>query len=167
MPLSFATILGGMATLIGTPPNIIVASIREDQFGESFAMFDFAPVGAITALVGLAFVALIGWRLIPQATADKTKRDPMEDYAGYIAELTLPEGSKHIGKRVQELYETADKNDVAILGLVREAKRRYGTARNVVLEAGDALVLEATPDAWTSFGPQCRSTSPIPSARTT
>ncbi|MBT8409094.1 MAG: SLC13 family permease, partial [Alphaproteobacteria bacterium] len=54
MPLSFATILGGMATLIGTPPNIIIAAIREDQLGEPFRMFDLAPVGGITAVVGLA-----------------------------------------------------------------------------------------------------------------
>ncbi|MCB2136228.1 MAG: SLC13 family permease, partial [Rhodobacteraceae bacterium] len=58
MPLSFATILGGMVTLIGTPPNIIIAAIRADTLGESFAMFDFAPVGGVVALAGLAFVAL-------------------------------------------------------------------------------------------------------------
>lgn len=66
MPLSFATILGGMVTLIGTPPNIIIASIREDALGEPFAMFDFAPVGGVTAIAGLLFVALVGWRLIPR-----------------------------------------------------------------------------------------------------
>src|SRR6056297_579553 len=66
MPLSFATILGGMATLIGTPPNIIIASFREDALGTPYKMFDFAPVGGVTALAGLAFVALIGWRLIPE-----------------------------------------------------------------------------------------------------
>jgi di/tricarboxylate transporter len=66
MPLSFATILGGMVTLIGTPPNIIIARFREDTLGAPFAMFDFAPVGAVAAIAGLAFVALIGWRLIPQ-----------------------------------------------------------------------------------------------------
>ncbi|MDF1728835.1 MAG: SLC13 family permease, partial [Sulfitobacter sp.] len=65
MPLSFATILGGMATLIGTPPNIIIASIRQESLGAPFRMFDFAPVGGIAALAGLAFVALVGWRLIP------------------------------------------------------------------------------------------------------
>ena len=56
MPLSFATILGGMATLIGTPPNIIIASIRAETLGEPFGMFDFAPVGGIAAIAGLAFV---------------------------------------------------------------------------------------------------------------
>ena len=65
MPLSFATILGGMATLIGTPPNIIIASIRQESLGAPFKMFDFAPVGGLAAIAGLIFVALIGWRLIP------------------------------------------------------------------------------------------------------
>src|SRR5690606_3859325 len=65
MPLSFATILGGMVTLIGTPPNIIIASIREESLGTSFRMFDFAPVGGVVAAAGLVFVALVGWRLIP------------------------------------------------------------------------------------------------------
>ena len=64
MPLSFATILGGMVTLIGTPPNIIIAAIREETFGETFHMFDFAPVGLTAAAAGLLFVALFGWRLI-------------------------------------------------------------------------------------------------------
>jgi len=76
MALSFATILGGMATLIGTPPNIIIASIREQTLGEPFRMFDFTPVGGITALVGLIFVATIGWRLIPRRD-DDTAADPM------------------------------------------------------------------------------------------
>lgn len=150
MPLSFATILGGMVTLIGTPPNIIIATIREDSLGESFAMFDFAPVGLVAAIAGLIFVATIGWRLIPQGQ-DAGSSDPMADIAQYIAELTVPEKSKLIGQRLSELYETADKNEVAILGLVRDGQRRYGTARSTKLAAGDALVLEATPDALDEF----------------
>lgn len=148
MPLSFATILGGMVTLIGTPPNIIIASIRQDALGEPFKMFDFAPVGGVAAIAGLIFVALIGWRLIP-ARDDASIGE--SDLAQYIAELTVPEGSKHIGKRLAELTEVAEKSDVAILGLIRDGKRRYGQARNVALKAGDALVLEAAPDALDEF----------------
>ncbi|MCK4713570.1 MAG: anion permease, partial [Marinosulfonomonas sp.] len=77
--------------------------------------------------------------------------DPMGGMAQYIAELTVPEGSNHIGKRVRELYEVADKNDVAILGLVRDGKRRYGTAHATKIMAEDALVLEAAPDALDEF----------------
>ena len=151
MPLSFATILGGMVTLIGTPPNIIIAAIREDSLGAPFGMFDFAPVGGITALVGLAFVALIGWRLIPQPDTSKDAADPMEEFANYVAELTVPEGSRLLGKRLHELYETAEKSDVAILGLIRDGKRRYGTQKNALLAAEDTLVLEASPEALDEF----------------
>ena len=148
MPLSFATILGGMVTLIGTPPNIIIAAIRDDALGTPFRMFDFAPVGGVTAVAGLIFVALIGWRLIPQRTDAVLKAS---DIAAYIAELTVPEDSPHIGKRLAELDEAAIKSDVAILGLIRDGKRRYGTARTTALRGGDALVLEAQPDALDEF----------------
>ncbi|GGD26815.1 SLC13 family permease [Sinisalibacter lacisalsi] len=151
MPLSFATILGGMATLIGTPPNIIISSIRETSLGEPFRMFDFAPVGAITALVGLVFVALVGWRLIPEAEDEEVISDPMRAYSEYIAELVVPDESDLIGKRVQDLYEDAERNDVAILGLVRDGKRRYGTSRTTKLAAGDTLVIEAAPEALDEF----------------
>ncbi len=148
MPLSFATILGGMATLIGTPPNIIIASIREDALGAPFKMFDFAPVGGLTAIAGLLFVALIGWRLIPDRE-DAGKK--VSDLGQYIAELTIPAESKLIGKRLGELEKDAEDADVQILGLMRDGKRMYGTARNNVLREGDALVLEASPDALDEF----------------
>ncbi|WP_170357227.1 SLC13 family permease [Ruegeria arenilitoris] len=148
MPLSFATILGGMATLIGTPPNIIIASIRQETLGEPFHMFDFAPVGGLAAIAGLAFVALIGWRLIPNR-GEQTESS--ETLAEYIAELTIPAESPHIGKRVAELDEVAEKSDVAIIGLIRDGKRRYGRAANAILQEGDALVLEASPEALDEF----------------
>ncbi len=148
MPLSFATILGGMATLIGTPPNIIIASIRAETLGEPFHMFDFAPVGGLAAIAGLAFVALIGWRLIPNRGAQE---ETSEILAEYIAELTIPPESPHIGKRVSELYEAAEKSDVAIIGLIRDGKRRYGRSTHATLHEGDALVLEARPEALDEF----------------
>jgi di/tricarboxylate transporter len=151
MPLSFCTILGGMVTLIGTPPNIVIATIREDQLGESFAMFDFAPVGGVAAVAGLLFVALIGWRLIPKAKGEGALSDARQGVKEYIAELSVPEKSDLIGKRLFDLYETADKNDVAILGLIRDGRRRYGTQRDTALLAGDAIVLEAEPEALDEF----------------
>lgn len=149
MPLSFATILGGMATLIGTPPNIIIAAIRQESLGEPFAMFDFAPVGGIAALAGLCFVALIGWRLIP--SRDGAAGNSEAQLADYIAELTVPSGSKLIGTRLGELDKEAEQADVAILGLIREGKRRYGRATAALLREGDALVIEATPEALDEF----------------
>jgi len=150
MPLSFATILGGMVTLIGTPPNIIIAAIREESLGAPFSMFDFAPVGGTAAIAGLAFVALFGWRLIPGRDSG-VGGDPLSELAPYIAELTLPEGNKLVGQRLRDLLEPAEKADVAILGLIRDGKRRFGTGRNLELQAGDILVLEAAPEALDEF----------------
>ncbi|WP_158967359.1 SLC13 family permease [Chachezhania sediminis] len=149
MPLSFATILGGMVTLIGTPPNIIIASIRAETLGAPYRMFDFAPVGGIAAVAGLAFVAVIGWRLIPRH--DDQSGIAAVDLTAYVAELTVPEESPHIGKRVSELDEAAESADVAILGLIRDGQRRYGRAASVKILAGDTLVLEATPEALDEF----------------
>ncbi|MGD9862515.1 MAG: SLC13 family permease [Pseudodonghicola sp.] len=148
MPLSFATILGGMVTLIGTPSNIVIATIREDALGAPYHLFDFAPVGGLAALAGLIFVALVGWRLIPRRDEDTGGQG---EFAEYIAELTVPEGSAHIGKRLAELDETAEKTDVAILGLIRDGRRHYGRAASAVLRAGDTLVLEAAPEALDEF----------------
>ncbi|MEL6549216.1 MAG: SLC13 family permease [Pseudomonadota bacterium] len=150
MPLSFATILGGMITLIGTPPNIIIASIREEALGAPFRMFDFAPVGGVAALAGIAFVALVGWRLIPSREGHGAG-SIAEDFAEYVAELTVPDDSTLIGTRVGALEDEAEKADVAILGLVQDGKRRYGSAQNAVIRPGDALVIEASPEALDEF----------------
>ena len=148
MPLSFATILGGMVTLIGTPPNIIIAQYRSDALGAPFSMFDFAPVGGAAALAGLTFVALVGWRLIPQRGDGTT---PAAELEPYLAELTVPEDSDHISKPLRDLLPEAESAEVAILGLIRDGERRYGRALDTLLHAGDALVLEATPDALDEF----------------
>lgn len=150
MPLSFATILGGMVTLIGTPPNIIIAGIREDAFGEPFAMFDFAPVGGVAAIAGMAFVAAIGWRLIPTAKLDAGS-EALSEITGYLAELAVPEGSDLEGQLLGDLSEKAEGADVAILGLMRGGKRIYGTGRTSRLRAGDIIRLEAQPAALDEF----------------
>jgi len=147
MPLSFASILGGMITLIGTPPNIIIAEFRGDVLGESYRMFDFAPVGIACAAVGVAYVALIGWRLLP---ADRKATDAGEDLfdlADYVVEVRVAKGSDIIGKRVRDLDELAEKSDVEIIGLSRRGKRLPGLARVAVIEAGDTLVIEASPES--------------------
>jgi Trk K+ transport system NAD-binding subunit len=146
MPLSFASILGGMITLIGTPPNIIIAEFRNDSLGASYRMFDFAPVGIACAAVGVAFVALIGWRLLPTDRQKKDSGRELFDLADYIAELKVAEDSPAIGKKVRELDEDAAESDVEILGLVRKGRRMPGLARLVEIKAGDLLVVEANPE---------------------
>ncbi len=149
MPLSFASILGGMITLIGTPPNIVIAEYRRDVLGEAYKMFDFAPVGLACAAVGVAYVALIGWRLLPLERRKTDSAKELFDLADYIAELKVPDGSPVIGRRVRELDEMADKCDVEIVGLIRTGRRMPGLARIVEIQAGDILVVEAHPDSIT------------------
>jgi di/tricarboxylate transporter len=142
MPLSFGTILGGMITLIGTPPNIVIAQYRQDVLGEPFSMFDFTPVGVAVAIAGIAYVSFIGWRLIP-ARPDSMS---LEGDAGlYIAEARVKEGSKSIGQTVAELYPLANESDVTILGLVRQGKRLPGFSQAREIREGDFLVLEGDP----------------------
>ena len=147
MPLWFASILGGMITLIGTPPNIVIAEFRNDEFGESFRMFDFAPVGLTCAIVGVAYVALIGWRLLPKTGNGSDATKELFDLANYIAEVRVSKGSSIIGKRVRDIDELADNVDVDIVGLTRRGKRMPGLARRTEIREGDILVLEASPDS--------------------
>ncbi len=147
MPLSFASILGGMITLIGTPPNIVVAEFRQDAFGEPYRMFDFAPVGLACAAVGVAYVALLGWRLLPTARGGAADEANGFDLAGYISEVRVADDSRIIGQRVRDLDEEAAKADVEIIGLIRDGKRLPGFARNYAIQAGDNVVLEASPDS--------------------
>jgi di/tricarboxylate transporter len=147
MPLSFASILGGMITLIGTPPNIVIAEFRGEALGEPYKMFDFAPVGLACAIVGVAYVALIGWRLLPEARKSADAGKDLFDLADYIAEVRVPEGSSAIGKQVRDLDDAASKSDIDIVGLVRRGKRMPGLARAIEIKAGDILVVEASPDS--------------------
>jgi di/tricarboxylate transporter len=147
MPLSFASILGGMITLIGTPPNIVIAEFRNDALGEPYSMFDFAPVGLACAIVGVIYVAFVGWRLLPAARKEEDSGKELFDLADYIAELRVPEGCDIIGKRVRDLDDIAGKSDVEILGLVRRGRRMPGLARVVEVKAGDLLVVEGDPES--------------------
>ena len=152
MPLSFASILGGLITLIGTPPNIIIAEFRGtlDDRGQ-FTMFDFAPVGIACAVVGVIFVAVIGWRLIPQSATAQDTPIELDDLEGYIAEGTVGETSPAIGQKVADLDPVAEENDVAIIGLIRRGKRLPGFARRETIRKGDTLVLEAGPESIEAF----------------
>ncbi|TCT05880.1 di/tricarboxylate transporter [Tepidamorphus gemmatus] len=151
MPLSFATILGGMVTMIGTPPNIIIAQFSRDAGGTAFGFFSFAPVGLACAIAGLVFIALIGWRLIPKQRAAVNSPQALLDMKGYTAEVVVGEESPIVGKMMPELDEVAAEAGVVVAGLVRRGKRLAGRARRAKVRAGDILVLEASPAAIDRF----------------
>ncbi len=151
MPLSFATILGGMVTLIGTPTNIVIAQFRETSLGASYAMFDFAPVGLACAAVGITYIALFGWRLLPaEATSHNTAAE-LENLDGYVVEVGVAANSPAAGQQVGDLFPVAEENDVVILGVVRRGKRLPGFAAGEELRRGDLLVVQAAPEAVEQF----------------
>ena len=146
MPLSFASILGGMITLIGTPPNIVIAEYRASVLGEPYHMFDFAPVGLAVAIVGVAYVALIGWRLIPAARGQHEPAKELSHLGDYLAEVKVPETSSAIGQRVRDLDEISAEHEVEIVGLIRRGERQPGMARRIEIRKNDILVLKAAPE---------------------
>ncbi|MCV2868109.1 SLC13 family permease [Defluviimonas sp. WL0002] len=143
MPLSFATILGGMVTLIGTPPNIIIAAIRQDSLGQPFSMFDFAPVGGVVALTGLIFVALIGWRLIPQ----REEQEARAEVAAFVAELVISESSSIAGKPISAFLEEADRAGAFLVAVTRDGRTRQTLSKDLEMQPGDVLRLEAGSEA--------------------
>jgi di/tricarboxylate transporter len=144
MPLSFATIFGGLVTLIGTPPNIIISAFREKETGTPYGMLDFAPVGIVVATAGLIFLALIGWRLVP---GNRRKRDMGRELAQideFVTELRVPSGSGSSGKTIADLDGAAIACDVVVLGLERGSALLTGDSRGMTLQAGDTIVVKGT-----------------------
>jgi len=150
MPLSFATILGGMITLIGTPPNIVIASYRSETLGTPFAMLDFAPVGLVVTLAGVTFVALVGWRLLPERGAMRILDDEAST-GRYVAELRVTDKAAADDPAVRDFYPLAEELDINVLGLVRNGRRRPGFARSEEIRPGDFLVVEGTPKDIEAF----------------
>jgi di/tricarboxylate transporter len=140
MPLAFASLLGGLITLIGTPPNILVSAYREDHLGEPFGMFDYTPVGLGLAVAGVLFLSFVGWRLIPprRGSVSPSRLLRMQTY---FAEVRVPPGSPLAGGTLRDL-ERLDV-DANIVGLVRGKQRIVAPPAYEVLEEGDTLLVEA------------------------
>lgn len=140
MPLAFGTILGGMTTLIGTPPNLIVSGFRAEAGLGPFAMFDFAPVGVAVALAGVAFVALVGWRLVPARKASAVEGF---ETGTYLTEVRVPEKSKAVGLTLRAFEREIEDSETQIVGLVRNEVRLNAPHGGRRIRADDILVLEA------------------------
>ncbi|MFZ1415090.1 MAG: SLC13 family permease [Defluviicoccus sp.] len=139
MPMAFGSLLGGLATLIGTSPNIIVSRMRAELTGQPFGMFDFTPVGASLAALGIAFLAF-AWRLLP---ADRKGMGGQEmfEIADYTTEAVLLPSSPLVAKTVRDLEAVAER-EVAVVAIIREGGHRYVPAAHWVLYADDILILE-------------------------
>ncbi len=150
MPLAFGSILGGMTTLIGTPPNLLVSSFRaqtEAAGGQGFAMFDFAPVGGAVAAAGLLFILIASWRLVPDR-----KRASVEGFetSAYLTEARVGEKSKAAGMTLREADRVLEEADAQIVGLVRDEVRIPAPSPYRKVRAGDVLVIESDPEGLNS-----------------
>jgi len=141
IPLSFATLLGGLVTLIGTPPNIVIASARQQAVGAPFQMFDFTPVGVVVAGVGLVYLAILGWRFIPRDRRAQTEAVDLFRIKAYITEARVPEGSALIGTTVRQLEEACE-NEVSLMAIYRGKRRLLAPASVERLWQDDILILE-------------------------
>lgn len=144
MPLSFASLLGGLVTLVGTPPNIIIATFRANNVGEPFGMFDFTPVGLVVALVGILYLVTIGWRLIPskKSSPHHEEGDSAQfPIARYITEVRVPAESPLVGTSVGALEHTCE-HEVAVMVIIRNDRRRLAPPAIELIQAGDVLILE-------------------------
>lgn len=144
MPLAFGSLLGGLMTLIGTPPNIIIASYRGSVSGDTFGMFSFFPVGAVVALAGLVFIVLLGWRLVPQR-AGNASTEGMFDISHYLVEVRVDEEAKALGWTLRELQRELEET-LPVLAVLRGEQRYAGHAFLGALKEGDILLVEAGPE---------------------
>jgi di/tricarboxylate transporter len=145
MPMSFGALLGGIITLIGTSPNIIVSRVREQILGEPFYMFDFTPVGASLALLGFLFL-IFGWRLLPTDRKGAVSMDAAFNLEGYTTEVTVPKDSPAARLTVKALEDLGE-SEIEVITLLRGTKRRYEPAGNVVIKPDDILILRGEPQA--------------------
>jgi len=174
MPLAFASILGGMITMIGTPPNIIISTLRETQYmklktqaiedntsqaaeylasqninveqfhPEPFGMLDFSPVGGIIAILGVLFVALIGWRFIPKESYKKPGTESLFSMDEYITEIRIPKGCKFISRKIGEI-EKYTEDRLAIIGGIAKNGNTYIPRHDQIIQEGDRFQIQADP----------------------
>jgi len=144
MPLAFGTILGGMTTMIGTPPNLIVSGFRAQNGPGSFGMFDFTPVGLAVAVVGVLFAALVGWRIVP---AREQQGADSFDTGSYLVEARVTGKAKAVGKTLRAVEKILDEADAQVVGMIRNNFRVSAPNVRRVVRADDVLVIEAEPES--------------------
>ncbi|HDP24474.1 MAG TPA: SLC13 family permease [Deltaproteobacteria bacterium] len=149
MPIAFASLLGGMTTMIGTPPNIIIATFRGDELGTPFGLFAFTPVGSGIAVAGILFVAVIGWRLVPMRTG-QTTADNLFHIDDYITEVRVLSDSKIKGMPIGEINSLTEE-EIRPLGLVRRKLRIHAPDPSETLKTNDIMIIEADTKELESF----------------
>jgi di/tricarboxylate transporter len=145
MPMSFGALLGGLMTQIGTSPNIIVSEVRAQLGGAPFSMFDFTPVGAILALVGLAFL-MVANRLLPERARASVSLDEAVAIKNYVTDAEVTENSPMVGKTILELQALAD-GEARVTAVLETNDARVVPLPDATLKVGQTVILEGDQDA--------------------
>jgi di/tricarboxylate transporter len=145
MPMAFGSLLGGLVTLVGTSPNIIVSRVRGELTGQPFGMFDFAPVGLGLAVAGVVFL-VFGFRLLPGRRKAKGTMDEALDIPDYMTEARVTAASVVTGRTVGDLVRFCN-DKVMVTGIVRHKTVRMPLLPDAILLEGDILLLEGDPEA--------------------
>ena len=158
MALAFTSILGGMVTMIGTASNVVIATYRIDALGAPYSMFDFTAVGLVVATVGVIFIAIFGWRLMPNS-GNSTSDVIDDELREYVSNVLVTEDSPIIGNYLSSLDEICEGVDVAILGLIRDNERLEGEGfiRNFIIHKSDLLILEGSVQGIDEFMKQTKT----------
>lgn len=151
MPLAFGSILGGIVTLIGTPPNIIVSGYRAKTYGVEFGMFDFTKVGGVIALVSILFLPILSWLVF--RSKEQEDSDELADFEieSYISEVVVSEDSNLIGKTLKELEDELKDIDVLIVSLIRNKQKYYVPPKTQEFKKNDILLIEGGHDDIDKF----------------
>lgn len=145
MPVAFASAMGGLMTLIGTPPNLLVSSYRQSITGHAYQLFDFFPVGSIVAVIGTCFIAFIGFRFMPERRQSASKMTELFDIDDYTFEIKCPEDSGMVNQTLGDLYKSI-KTDMTVVGIVRGKNKRSALTRDFTIRAGDILIVQTSAD---------------------
>ncbi len=144
MPMAFASLLGGLVTLVGTSPNVIVSSVRADLLGQPYHMFDFAPVGLGVCAIGFIFLA-IAPHFIRIDREPATNVDAALAETRYVTEFDLAEDSPCIDQVLCDL-DGLSKEGLRVIGIINAKGRTKATA-DTILREGDHLIVEGEQDA--------------------
>lgn len=149
MPMAFGAMVGGLVTLVGTAPNIIVSEVRQQLLGEPFGMYDYAPVGLVLAAVALVFLAF-GYRLLPRTRTPAVSLDAALAGQTYSTEAVVPEAWAFGRMRLGALTAKAE-GAVAVVALLRNGRRRPRPHFNTMVGPGDVLILEGQHESLDAF----------------
>lgn len=144
MPIAFGSVLGGLTTVIGTPPNILISQIREDIIGQPFYMFDYTPVGFLVAIVGVIFISLVGWRFLPPRQKS-TEIGDMFHMSDYMTEVVVQEESPFVNKTIRDMKEELDV-EFELIAVIHKKTKKFAYSDDDTIHKNDTFIIEASHD---------------------